>query len=342
VTAFLPPGTLVTIDNPLAARYLTAQRGRRMPFTTARAKATALRSLVRFLANRYEVDPMTPDLLLAADLADLLAWQQQLTISDRSVACYAAHVRVFYRWACSRAAGRLLVEDPSAELPLPATHRGVPRPIGSDDLFAAIDLAKASDPVIYCWLMLMAACGLRCCEVARLTRRAIAVDEATQSVRITVRGKGGRLRVRDGGPGVLNALRPFLLGSDVLFRTIRADGSAAPVTEASVSRQVNRFLRHEVGLTDTAHSLRHWFATAAYRLRRDLVATQHAMGHATPVHTVGYVALVDEPGGTLGAEVDAVLRAGQFPPVPRAAPASYWSRTAREPWPSRENPDPNP
>jgi site-specific recombinase XerD len=45
-----------------------------------------------------------------------------------------------------------------------------------------------------------------------------------------------------------------------------------------------------IGVAATAHQLRHWFATQAYRGSRDLRVVQELLGHASPTTTAIYTA----------------------------------------------------
>jgi integrase len=45
---------------------------------------------------------------------------------------------------------------------------------------------------------------------------------------------------------------------------------------------------HDLGISSTFHSLRHWFGTNVYRSTLDLRLTQDLLGHATPVMTALY------------------------------------------------------
>lgn len=296
-------------DNPVLATYLAYESdNKHLSPATVRAKTLVIGQLIQFLATRFRLPVDDPDVLLLAELSDLLDWQRHLRIGVAAKAVYTSHVRGVYAWTAGRRSGRLLAENPAAELPVPRVPHGVPRPIEDDHLYDALDLAVNSDLRIYCWLMLAAGCGFRCSEIAGLDERAVRVDERTQTVLITVRGKGGKTRVRDGGVGVLGALRPFLRTGGPLFTTTdRATGRLVQISAATLSRYLNRWLHHEAGIQDTAHSLRHWFASSTVRERKNLRATQEALGHENLGTTARYVAVVEGHGGDLGQVTDRLL-----------------------------------
>lgn len=61
------------------------------------------------------------------------------------------------------------------------------------------------------------------------------------------------------------------------------------VTPSALSKRMNRYLKG-LGITATAHQLRHMFATEVYRLSRDLRLTQELLGHSDPATTAIYTA----------------------------------------------------
>ncbi|MBK9181436.1 MAG: tyrosine-type recombinase/integrase [Acidimicrobiales bacterium] len=173
----------------------------------------------------------------------------------------------FYRWAVDVGA---CPADPTVGVVRPRVRRGLPRPIGDADLDVAVRLA---DPQMRAWLLLMAYAGLRCAEVAGLERGDVADSGGLPVLRVC--GKGGRERIVPAHPLVLMALRAAgLPGSGRLF--VRSDGQ--PFTPSQVSRRVNWYLR-SLGVSDSAHSLRHWFGTNLYAQCHDLRVVQELLGH---------------------------------------------------------------
>ena len=323
--------------NPLVERYVRYERhNRRRARNTLKLKRLVLGHLVQFLAARFDVDAGDQDVLLLAELGDLQAWQESLRMMDSSAATYTSQVRAFYRWAASARSERLLLVNPAEELLVPDAPKGVPHPIADDDLYLALDVAAASDPRMYAWLLLGAACGLRCCEIAALDCRDIRIDERSQTARIrVVNSKGGKSRTRDGGPGLVAALAPFKRGRKAgpLFTSVeRATGRPRQIPAELVSLYISRFLRR-LGLADTAHSLRHWFGSSSYAAKRDLRATQEALGHSSPTVTAVYTAIVDADGGALGQVMDQILISrGRLDPRRRAGPGAPAEQLGPEYW----------
>ena len=68
----------------------------------------------------------------------------------------------------------------------------------------------------------------------------------------------------------------------------RRDGQPGPVRPHLVSHLANNYL-HDMGITHTLHTLRHWFGTNLHQAAGgDLRVTQEGMRHRSPVTTAGY------------------------------------------------------
>lgn len=245
--------------------------------TTIYERGRALRRLARAL----------PVPVLDADAAQLLAWRAGLDVAPGSIGAYVGHVREFYSWAVS--AG-LRQDSPAAGLPVPKLRRRLPRPVGEDDLMAAVGNAP---PRIRLWLVLAAWCGLRAKEIALLRVENILLTASPPVLLVAAdatKGSGERAI----------PLSPFAvaeIGAAGLPRTghafRRCDGRKGPNTPNLVSKLSNEHL-HACGIGDTIHSLRHRFGTMAYRASRDLRLVQELLGHADPATTAGYAAY-DKP-----------------------------------------------
>jgi integrase len=227
--------------------------------------------------------------VLDATAGDLLAWRAGLTMSARSVQTYVMHAGQFYDWAV---ADGLIKASPAAGLPVPQAPRYLPRPVAEDDLMRA--LASAS-PRVRPWLVLAAWCGLRACEVAGLTVGNILFGAQPPVILIAATAtKGGRHeRIVPMSPFVVAELKAANLPARGLAFP-RQDGKPGPMKAWVVSRLGCEAL-HNAGVPDTFHSLRHRFATQAWRASHDLLAVQALMGHANPNQTAVY-ALYDRPG----------------------------------------------
>jgi integrase len=219
--------------------------------------------------------------LLEASAGDLLAWRKAMTVGPVSVRSYVSHVQQFYAWAARMG---LLPASPADEIPVPRIGRRLPRPIGTEDLFAAV--AQAPDR-IRLWLVLAAWCGLRAKEIALLRRECILLTSAPPVLLVaTDATKGWRERTIP-----LSRFAVAEIGAAGLpaagWCFLRRDGRPGPNRPAHVSALVNAFLR-DCGISATLHMLRHWFGTSTYHVDKDLRGVQELMGHVSVQSTQGY------------------------------------------------------
>jgi integrase len=256
---------------------------------------TDRRGTLERLSRWLETRPGEPTLLRVVG-PDLSAWHRSLhRFAPQSVSTYVGHVKGFYGWL------RLERDYPdvAGRLRRPRLPRRVPRPI--PDAALQLALQSAGPRVLRC-LLLMAFCGLRVGEVARLYRRELR-DTADPPV-VVVHGKGGRTRVVPLPVDVVGQLRSTglpLSGPVVRTSTGRA------LTPNQVSQIVNGHL-HQLGIPETAHALRHWYATRSYRITRDLRLVQELLGHEDPSTTSGYAAYDPAGVAVLLAELDRSMR----------------------------------
>lgn len=244
--------------------------------------------------------------LMDATSDDIQAWRASLTVSPNSVASYGVAVRSFYAWARRRG----LRDDPTLDLYLPSPERGLPRPIGEDDLELAITTAPRR---VRPWLVLAGYAGLRAHEIAGLRRDRI-LNTAEPPV-IMVGGKGGKWRTVPLSPYVWTELLAHgLPNRGHVFP--RHDGKPGPNHPGIVSRLCNDHL-HGLGLDDTLHACRHRFATRALAAAGgNLRVVQELLGHSSPSTTQIYTAFVNQ------AAVDAVLALQPKRPIPQSQAAS--------------------
>lgn len=237
--------------------------------------------------------------LLKAEPAELEAWQAQLAATHPAytTATYSSHVKAFYDWAV--VTGRR-PDDPSTGLLRVRIPKSLPRPIDEDDL--RVGLACAVEPV-RAWLVLGAYAGLRIGEIARLRRED--VREHSFPPTIAVRdGKGGKDRIVPVGPHVIGALRPHLRTSGLLWRTNAGTQFQPSYASSIVSKHFK-----SVGMSYTAHNLRHRYATELYRLSTDLRMVGDLLGHANTSTTAVYTAWSHEAAVESVAQLDSRLTA---------------------------------
>ena len=227
--------------------------------------------------------------ILYASHDQLAAWQVERSrqVSPATRRNDLTNVREFYRWA-NREGFR--TDDPTARLLMPRSPRRFPRPIDDDKLVQAFAVA---DPPMAAILGLAAFAGLRACEIARLDWSEVMVT-ANPPILHVVRGKGDRSRMVPLAPALVELLQALPYRHGPVIR--RADGGHGHTAANAVTKRASAFL-HDLGHPETLHALRHRFATAAYRVSRDIRAVQDLLGHASPTTTSIYAAV--SPGVTV-------------------------------------------
>lgn len=218
------------------------------------------------------------------DVAQWLAtgdWSANTRCSAR------ATVRSFFAWA--RATGRRL-DDPTAALLAIAPTPGRPRPCPESALLAAVRAAGERERLM---LALGACVGLRRSEIA--TCRGDAVERDLDGWSLRVVGKGGRVRRVPLTDDIADQIRArgtgwTFVGQIRDGRAVLGDRAAGHLSAGRVGELVSELLPG----TWTTHTLRHRFASAAYRADRDIRAVQELLGHVSVATTQVYTAVPDD------------------------------------------------
>lgn len=258
------------VDFALIQRFALAERRRGLQPTTIDSRARNYRLFVRTL------DPLTLSVVTRADVEVFL---DSRGLCNRARYRWLSDLHVFYKWMVTEG---YVTDDPTEKIERPPLPKLLPRPIGSDDLGAAIERAST---MVRCWLLLAAYEGMRCIEIARLTWEDV-LDGQDPPV-LLARGKGDKMRIIPLHPDVTGALK-LLPGrrSGPVFR--QPDGR--PRTATMISQQGNEYL-HSLGITSTMHKLRHWFGTNVYRTSgRDVLLVRDLLGHSSVSTTEVYAA----------------------------------------------------
>lgn len=223
---------------------------------TLRVRRNHLRRLAR------QVDPLEAR---TSDLVTFLGTYADQAAESRKSALMS--LRSFYRWALEHGHR---ADDPTRGLRPVKTPAGVPRPIPDELLEAALEGADAETRLM---LLLGGWAGLRRAEIAQVHS-----DDVTP-FGLVVRGKGGKVRRVPIHPRLRAALSQV---DGWAFPSPRRLGQ--PVNADYVANRLERVLPDGF----TAHSLRHRFATMAYRGSHDLRAVQQLLGHSDPGTTARY------------------------------------------------------
>lgn len=260
----------------LLRAHLIAQERRGNLETSIKKRRLALRSFAQWLEPRSLLDATRQDI---ETFLDARRGRDGRPIGGRTRYSWVSDFHVFYTWAVNE---ELAEKDPTLGIVRPKLRRNLPRPISDDDL---ADALAGAPPQMRAMLSLAAYQGLRCQEIAGLTREDV-LDTRDPAVLVIVRGKGGNQRIVPAHPDALEALRCLPMPrSGPIFRLPKGSQHSP----ASVSVAVRRYFV-ELGIEATAHQLRHWFGTGIYAASRDIRLTQELLGHQSPTTTSIYVA----------------------------------------------------
>lgn len=249
-------------------------RGFMLHSTLAGLRPNSLRSRRNVL--RLFLDSLEGRPLASAGRSDVEAFLSR-PLSAAGRRSYRSHLRSLYAWALLE---EYVTADPMLRIPSVKQPRALPRPMPPADLERALDAAA---PRMRAWLLLMAGCGLRCLEVSAVVPSGLRPGPHGMELELP-ETKGGGTGVVPLHPAVVEALRALPV----------IDGRWWSVRPLGVSRQTNAYLR-SLGITHTAHSLRHSAATAFYKASgHDLLLTARLLRHASVTSTQGYAQLDQE------------------------------------------------
>lgn len=234
--------------------------------------------------------------LLRADRDDVTAWLAERRLTPRSRYHYLSRLSALYRWLVDEGHADT---DPTARIPRPKLPEPVPRPISTDDLMCALEMAS---PRTRAFMTLAAFAGFRCIEIAGL-RVDDVLDSYDPPVLVVTSPKGLRERVVPMHPEVRAALRAYGMPRAGFVFAYWGD-PGRHVQPHTVSHDINNHL-HALGIPATAHRLRSWFATSTYRLSLDLVLVQHLLGHRSAATTRAYVAVIPNQAADVVARLSA-------------------------------------
>jgi integrase len=253
----------------LAVEWVTAMRRRGLAPGTIAARRGVLARWRGYLGGADVT-------LTTAGAGDVERWLDTVPATPSARYTAISHLHAFYRWA--NRAGVLDV-DPTVNVERPRLPPRLPRPIHPTDLAVAV---LHADGAMLVGLLLAAGSGLRCCEIARLRW------DDVHDGRARVLGKGSRERVVPLHPSVVPALDELDRSSVFVLPGWQSRSVDNPGLRTS--QILNGHLR-ALGISATAHQLRHYAGTHAYRGSHDLRAVQQLLGHSSPATTALYTAL---------------------------------------------------
>lgn len=258
------------------AEHIRWMKDRGLSAHTIRGRQGALR--------RLRAHAAAPLLSLTRD--DIMSWRESLDhLGPKTIAVYVSHVRSYYEWLAGE--GKITA-SPACRIPVPRTGPGIPRPIGTEDLYRAV---REAPPRIRIWLILAAWCGLRCKEIALLRAENLLLTGPNPAIIIAgnaTKGIRGRVLDLSQSPFVITELiTAGLPRAGWLFS--RADRKPGPNQPHRISQLISEYFT-SLGIPASAHMLRHWFATGTLRATHDLQTVQHLLGHKNLSTTQVYVA----------------------------------------------------
>ncbi|EHB53780.1 integrase family protein [Mycolicibacterium rhodesiae JS60] len=206
-------------------------------------------------------------------------WKPETRKSYRNTLCG------FFEWAYKF--GRIL-DNPAAELEPVRAFAGPPRP--ADDI-AWQEALAAADLRVTLMLRLAGEAGLRRSEVACVHTRDLV--DTSAGAQLIVHGKGAKRRMVPLSQGLADLIRQGPGGHTLgrgphgyLFPSTHGGHLAPPY----VGRMISRVLPEGLAM----HTLRHRFATRAYRGSRNIRVVQQLLGHASVANTERYTKVEDD------------------------------------------------
>lgn len=254
------------VDERELAQFVLHMQIARLSQQTIQKRMELVRRLAAYLQ---------PKSLFEAERADLLAFQATFaTLAPNSANIYTRHLQALYRWAVGM---RLMDVDPSATIPVPQVHRGLPHPATVSDLRTIFTCTTGGLRTAY---VLAAFAGLRRSEITGLEGQHLDLNPLSPSA--WVLGKGGKERVVPLLPPVVHEIghRP------VRGHLVRLP-NGKPFTPNRLSMESTTHL-HGLGLATTLHSMRHFFATEALRISKDILLVRDILGHGSVATTQIY------------------------------------------------------
>lgn len=258
--------------------YLATERGLSSAYQLSVRQT--LESLEKFMIERKftQVEDLGVD-----ELSSFLSWKRKQNVSAASTRIMTVHLKVFFRFLCSRENFAVDVAEP---LVTPKASQKLPDVIHLEQIKAMIDgidvttLLGQRDKAI---IELFYASGLRLSELAGLKLEFLDADEGF--VRVT--GKGNKTRIVPVGRMALVAIENYLKNcrpnlvkgktNSHIFISLRG-GALSPER----LREIVKICAKNAGISTKVypHLLRHSFATHLLENGADLRIIQELLGHA--------------------------------------------------------------
>lgn len=250
-------------DTDLIDRYIAALKWQNRSITTQDMRRSTLSKGVR------ELGPFVG--WTSREIQDWLA-NPDRKLKPQSQSLILTTFNGFFTWARKE---KLLKKNPVKKIDKPKPDNEEHHPISDEDLARAFDNA---DTLTACWLALGAYAGLRCQEIALLSREDIYEDGSKRL--FVAHGKGAKTR--------WVPLTPQLKAVLDAWKAMPAEGRLWYLTPQQMSKALNAYLHLEIQSPSTAHSLRHFYATKLYQETKDIRLVQVLLGHSSIATTQRY------------------------------------------------------
>lgn len=213
---------------------------------------------------------------------------------------YLSRVRRFCQWLLDRG---LIRRDPCYDLEKISQPRRVDRTLEPDEIVAVLRLNLTPRDRAIMWVL--AGCGLRCIEVARLT----VGDYDRRGRTLLVTGKGGHERRIPVPKGVCSALDYYLSERATAGPMFRSENTPSQGIRATTVSKYVQLWMYQAGIKTrpydgkSAHAFRHTYCHDLLDVEDDWRVVQELMGHANAATTGIYAGRAKM--GKMRAAVDA-------------------------------------
>jgi integrase/recombinase XerC len=264
---------------------------------------TAYRSDLAELAELTGGKPLPQ--LLAADIRHALARLHAGGLAPASLSRKLSAWRRFFAWLGGRGE---VAGNPAAGIRAPRRAKRLPKALAPDQAVQLAGHEPAAAPLAWrdkAMVELLYSSGLRLSELVALDWRYFATDEDgpgstswldLDGKRVTVVGKGGKVRqVPVGGPAI-EALRQWLRARAAMpgarARALFVSAHGGRISARSVQLRLARLaVALGLGVRVHPHVLRHSMASHVLQSSGDLRAVQELLGHASIATTQIYTRL---------------------------------------------------
>lgn len=250
-------------DTDLIDRYIASLKWRNRSITTQDMRRSYLLKSLREIGSFSE--------WTAHELQDWLG-DPERDLKPQTQSLLLTTFDGFFKWARKE---NLLKKNPCKKIDKPKGDNEEHHPISDEDLAKAFANA---DTLTACWLALGAYSGLRCQEIALISREDIYDDETKRL--FVAHGKGAKTRWVPLTPQLKEVLNAW--------KGMPAEGRLWFMTPQQMSKALNAYLHDEIETASTAHSLRHFFASKLYQSTRDIRLVQILLGHSSIATTQRY------------------------------------------------------